>query len=248
MRENLNKVDAFLFTEIKIGLFLAFCHDYMISLQKFTIVTALLLGTLVAHGQYRDNEYSFLGVSAGVSMFDLITSDLVTKQGTSFAGALSNRGAFFNAFDLIWEIGFVQSEIDILASSANGVGQEYVGYNIQSGQVKILGSYNIILNHLSLEFGPVLNVNGKLNLDENNQEGLVLAGYNSMTTDQIEDITNVNFRLQGGLTAGLRHFRVTAQYQYGVTNMLNNLNDNGLETDSLKGNSSTWILMAVVYF
>ena len=123
-----------------------------------------------------------------------------------------------------------------------------MGYNIQSGQVKLLGSYNIILNHLSLEFGPVLNVNGKLNLDENNQEGLVLAGYNNMTTEQIEDITNVNFRLQGGLTAGLRHFRVTAQYQYGVTNMLNNLNDNGLESDSLKGNSSTWILMAVVYF
>lgn len=219
----------------------------MISLQKFTIVTVVLFSTF-AYGQYRDNEYSFLGISGGASLFDLNTSDLDTKQGTAFAGTLSNRGAFRNAFDLIWEIGFVQSQLDILANTADGLRQEYVGYNLQSGQVKLLGSYNIILNHLSVEFGPVLNVNGKLNLDENDQEGLILAGYNNLTTDQIEDITKVNFRLQAGLTGGIRHFRLSAQYQYGVTNMLNNLNDQGLESDSLKGHSSTWLLMAVVYF
>ncbi|WP_146090714.1 hypothetical protein [Aureitalea marina] len=208
----------------------------------------MMFSTVLVYGQYRDNEYSYLGVSGGVSLFDINTSDLATKQGTSFVGTLSNRGAFYNAFDLVWEIGFVQSKIDILANSASGNGEEYVGYNMQSGQVKLLGSYNIILERLSLEFGPVLNLNGKLNLDEDDQKNLVIAGYNNMTAEDIRDITNVNFRLQAGITGGIRHVRLSAQYQYGVTNMLNNLNDDGLEVDNLKGNSSTILLMAVVYF
>ena len=77
----------------------------------------------------------------------------------------------------------------------------------------------------------------------------ILDGYTAVRAQDVEDISTFNFRVLGGITAGFKNFRVLAHYQYGITNMLNNLTEKDIpELEDVKGNSSTLILGAVFYF
>ena len=101
---------------------------------------------------------------------------------------------------------------------------------------------------MSLEFGPIVHINGKMKLADKTNENFILSGYSSTTAGDIQDISKVEFRVAGGITAGLEHFRLSGQYQYGVTNSLSKLNTQNLEKDNFKGNSSTLIVAITIYF
>ncbi len=186
--------------------------------------------------------YNFLGIQGGLSFFDIQTDDLVTKQKEGFIAGFTTRGGFRNDFDLIYGISFQSESVGVEGSSPLGSDTQSIGYTIQGAQINFLGSYNIVMKHLSVEFGPVFSINGKMKLDRDEYEDYVLTGKD------IQDISRFNVRLAAGLTTGLEHFRISAQYQYGLTNMLGGLNGNDLENDDFKGNSSTIIVSGVIYF
>jgi len=217
------------------------------SIKNLFIVTVLVISFQQLTAQRNFNEYNRLGITGGLTLFDINTSDLTTKQGQGFTAGFTTRGSFRNNFDLVYGINFIQSNIEIGAS--NLIESRNLEYSILAAQINLLASYNIIEHHLSLEFGPILNVNGKMKLDDKAYEDYIVDGYTTVRAQDIEDISSFNFRLMGGLTAGLKSFRLGAHYQYGFTNMLNNLNDKGIsEIDDIKGNSSTFIISGVVYF
>lgn len=219
------------------------------SLSNLTFVTLSLFIFSVSFAQPPIfQEYNLIGVSGGVSLYDISTSDLNTKQGVGFAGELTTRGTFYNEFDLIWGVGFLNNNLEILGRNLEDTGQQYIDYTIQNFQLKLLGSWNIVRHTLTLEFGPVLNVNGKMSLDNDNFEDSILDGYTELTAGDIEDISRVNFHLQAGISSGIKRARLSAQYQYGVTNTLGNLNDKNLENSDFKGNSSTILLTGTFYF
>ena len=222
-------------------------HLFM-SLRTLTIVTLLLLVFQQAHSQKNYDGYNRIGFTGGFALFDIISSDLVTKQGTGFEGGFTTRGGFRNNFDLIYGISFFNSLIGVQGSSLNDT--QFIQYQIQAAQLGLLGSYNIVMNHLSLEFGPLLHVNGKMNLNNDTYEDYILEGYTALKAKDIQDINRINFRVAGGITAGVEQVRASVQYQYGVTNILGRLNDEekGFEKKDFKGNSSTIVLSAVFYF
>ena len=74
-----------------------------------------------------------------------------------------------------------------------------------------------------------------------------MDGYDTLKATDIENISPVNFLVAGGITGGLESFRASVQYQYGITNMLNKLNDQDLEYSDFKGNSSTIIIALLIY-
>ena len=191
-----------------------------------------------------------MGIQGGVSLFDINTSNFVTERQTGFAGGFTLRGEFRNQFDLIYGLTFMSNKVGIFGAqtSAEGVKRQFISYNIPGVQLNFLGSMNIIRHHFSLEFGPILNVNGKMKVESAQLEEYILEGYTTLRAKDIEDISPINFRVMGGVTAGIRNFRFSAQYQYGVTNMLGKLNDKNLEGGEFKGNSSTIVLLAIVYF
>src|SRR5690606_40074621 len=84
---------------------------------------------------------------------------------------------------------------------------------IQGAQINFLGSYNIIKKHLSIEFGPVFDINGKMKLDQDEYEDYILTGYNTLTAKNIQEISRFNVRLAGGITAGLRSEEHTSELQ-----------------------------------
>lgn len=228
---------------------MCFSSNPQMSLKSFAIVTLTLVFFQQSYAQRNYEDYNRIGITGGFTLFDIITSDLVTEQGQGFEGGFTTRGAFRNAFDLIYGISFFNSSIGVKGSSPNGAGDtRVIKYQIQAAQLGLLGSYNIVPHHLSLEFGPILNVNGKMKLDSDRFQDYILEGYTTLRAQDIQDINRINFRVAGGLTAGFRSFRVSALYQYGVTNMLGSLNDKKLEKTNFKGNSSTIIFAATLYF
>ena len=223
-------------------------------LRNLTFVTLLLFLSFNLQAQRNYDHYNRLGIQAGATLFDINTSDLTTRQGTGFMGGFTTRGSFRGPFDLIYGISFIGSELEVLAintgDASNRPLQEYLNYSVQAAQVNFLGSLNIVRHHFSLEFGPVLNVNGKLKLKNEDEVGRYILAVDDaiIRAEEIQDISRVNFRVMGGLTAGIENVRVWAQYQYGVTNMLKNLNDKELAKTDFEGNSNTLIFGAVVYF
>ncbi|MGB3345329.1 MAG: hypothetical protein WBA61_15575 [Aequorivita sp.] len=216
------------------------------TLKNFIISALFLLLFHQMNAQRNYRGYNLLGITGGVSFTGIETDDFVVKRGTGFSGGFTTRGAFRNNFDLIYGINYQNSKVSLEGRNVNQV--QYLDYTIQGAQIKFLGSYNIIVKHLSLEFGPIFNINGKMKLDQKSQENYILSGYESLAAKDIEDISKFNILLAGGITAGLENFRVSAQYQYGLLNMFKTLNSKDLEKNNFKGHSSTILLAAVVYF
>jgi hypothetical protein len=222
------------------------------SLKTLSIVTLAMLLTGSVLAQRNFDQYNRLGITAGLTFFDLSTSSFNTSQGSGVMGGFTTRGSFRNNFDLIYGLTFLSNKVKIAGSSTNGIGGGFervnMTYSLQSVQVNFLGSYNIIKHHLSLEFGPLLNISSKLTLDSDQYQDYIVEGYERLRASEIEDISKVSPLLMGGLTAGLENFRLSAHYQYGLTNVLNNLNDLGLESTDFKGQTTTLILSATLYF
>lgn len=214
--------------------------------------TAILFFLIfISYQTYSQRHYSgqnYIGLTGGLTIFDIQTDDFVTKSKGGFMGGFAARGAFHNDFDLIYGITFQNANIAVEGQPSFGSGTEEIEYTIQGAQINILGSYNIVVDHLSIEFGPVFNLNGKMKLKDDEYEDYILKGHTTTTAKDIQEISQFDFRVLGGITAGMRHFRLTAQYHYGVTNILGKLNDQGLEKSDFKGNTSTIVVAAIVYF
>ena len=220
----------------------------IMSLKGLSLVIFSLFFFQQTFAQRNYDGYNFLVVQGGITFFDIQTDDLVTQQQEGFVAGFTSRGAFRNNFDLIYGISFQSASVGVQGMDPLGTDTQNINYTIQGAQINFLGSYNIVKKHLSIEFGPVFDINGKMKLDQDEYEDYILTGYNTLTAKNIQEISRLNVRLAGGITAGLEHFRISAQYQYGITNMLGKLNDENLENDDFKGNSSTIILMGVIYF
>lgn len=226
------------------------------SLKNLLLFTAFLLFVQIGTAQRNYDQYNLIGLSGGLSISDIQTDNFTTESGGGYYFAFNTRGAFYNNFDMIYGIGFLQSEVGILGRDLTGVnttfGTQSIDYEMQSAQIKLLLSYNFIRDYLSVELGPVLNVNGKLKLKRQGFDEYVLDGYQTLTAADIQDVSRVHARVAVGATAGIANFRLSAQYQYGLTNQFGRLNDQeGLEQSTqgdFKGNSSNLLLMAVFYF
>ncbi len=235
----------------KIKLFLPpYKLTQLMSLKKIIFVTLTIFFVQQAFSQRNFDHYNRLGIQGGYVLSDISTSDLNTKQSEGFMFGFTTRGGFRNNFDLIYGLNYFNTKIEVFGrNGASPSETQYIDYTIQAVQINFLGSYNIIKQHLSIEIGPVLNISGKMKLKSDRFEDYILDGYDFLKAKEIESISPVNFIVAGGLTAGIENFRISGQYQYGVTNMLNKLNDKNLEENNdFKGNSSTITIMAIVYF
>lgn len=216
--------------------------------KQFVFFSSVFFFGLQTYAQRNYEGYNFLGIQGGVAIFDIQTDDLQTNSKAGFLAGFTTRGGFRNDFDLIYGLSFQSLSVGIEASPVLGAETQTIDYTVQGVQLNFLGSYNIIMKHLSIEAGPVFVVNGKMKLDNKKYENYTISGYETLAAKEIQEISRFNVRIAGGITTGLEHFRISAQYQYGLTNILGNLNSEDLEYDDFKGNSSTFVISGVIYF
>lgn len=181
--------------------------------------------------QYKYQDSNRIGINFGVNQFMLNTNNFQTKAGIGWSGGLSMRGNYYNDWDMVYSMQFSQNNFSVATNS--GFITEETNYKLSSVQISLMASYKIVENHLSVEFGPLVQVNGKLSL-EKDQENNVIAGTTLLAKD-ITAISQFNFYPVIGITAGVKHVRLNVSYQYGVNNILGNLNNKNLGVN-FKGN------------
>ncbi|MFT6748277.1 MAG: hypothetical protein ACI9XR_001300 [Flavobacterium sp.] len=93
-------------------------------------------------------------------------------------------------------------------------------------QIRLLGSYNIIKKHISLDFGLVLQVNGKFITNSRDENNTIVN--TNLVAKQLQEIGNINGNLYIGFSAGGKVVRALLFYQYGFTNIFNKLNDDAV--------------------
>lgn len=164
----------------------------------------------------------------GANQTSLATDNFKTTAELGWNAGLQVRGAIYNDFSMIYAINFFESNFS--ANSHNTMMQNVdANYKLSGAQLSLLLSYNIIQGNLSVEVGPMLQVNGKLAVDESDKNNIL-----DDTTLQARDVVNINpinFNGAIGITGGVKHVRLSLQYLFGISNMLNNLNDDDLATD-----------------
>lgn len=201
-------------------------------MRKISFTLFFIFISITAFSQYKYRDSNRIGISFGVNQFNLNTDNFQTKPDLGWNAGLSMRGNFYNNWDMVYNIQFSENNFSV-ATNTLTLAQEVVNYKLASAQVSLQVSYKLVENHLSIEFGPIVQVNGKLNID-NTDENNVITGTTLLAKD-IREISNFNFYPTVGITFGVRHFRANVSYQYGVNNMLENLNNKNLGVN-FKGN------------
>lgn len=201
-------------------------------MRKISFTLFFIFISITAFSQYKYRDSNRIGISFGVNQFNLNTNNFQTKPDLGWNAGLSMRGNFYNNWDMVYNIQFSENNFSV-ATNTLTLAQEDVNYKLASAQVSLQVSYKLVENHLSIEFGPIVQVNGKLNID-NTDENNVITGTTLLAKD-IREISNFNFYPTVGITFGVRHFRANVSYQYGVNNMLENLNNKNLGVN-FKGN------------
>lgn len=194
-------------------------------MRKIAITTFLILIACTANAQYNYRDANRIGISLGVNQFTLNTNNFQTKAGSGWNGGLSMRGNFYNDWDMVYAMQFSENNFSVATNTLFSANED-VNYKLPSAQISLQLSYKLIENHLSVEFGPLVQINGKLKIDADNENNTITG--TALRAKDIVDISKFNFYPTVGVTAGVRHFRVKVSYQYGLNNMLDNLNSKNL--------------------
>ncbi|RYZ79429.1 MAG: PorT family protein, partial [Proteobacteria bacterium] len=160
-------------------------------------------------------------------------SNFDVEAQTGWTAGLSVRGNFYNDFDMVYAIQFFEGKFSVPTLNPLLLQNEDVDLKVQGVQISLMPSYKIVENHLSIEAGPMLRVNGKLKYKEQYETNTV--DDLPVTIKDIEDVSTFNILGAVGITAGVKHVRLNVQYAYGFNNFLNKV-ENNTTGEKFKGN------------
>ncbi|OYU81358.1 MAG: hypothetical protein CFE23_04485 [Flavobacterium sp. BFFFF1] len=183
------------------------------------LITGLLSMAVSAQYDYKDSN--MIGLIGGVNQTTMFSDGIDIKGGTGWNAGLSVRGNFYNNWDMVYTFQFSENHFKVATSNAIGVPQD-VDYTMSGGQISLQASYKIIPRHLSIEFGPALHFQGKLEY-ERDKKGNIIIGTPLMA-EQLRDISKFNASPCVGITGGFLNFRANISYQYGVLNTFEKVN------------------------
>ena len=190
--------------------------------MKNTVLFLIILCcSFNSNAQYQYRDGNRIGISAGISQMSLISSNFNATPGSGFMGGLSVRGNFYNDFSMTFGMQFFNNSFS-LETVNSAFKEEDVKFTTEGVQVRLLLSYNIVENFLAVDFGPVLQVNGKLKLDKDNEKN-TFPGAPLLKAEDIVDVTTINGNLYFGITGGSKVVKAVIFYQYGLNNFMNKL-------------------------
>lgn len=191
--------------------------------MKKSILLFTLLFSLTIFGQRGHRDGNRIGISGGVTYTSLTTSNFNTKPELGWAAGFSVRGNYYNDFSMVFGVQFFESKFSV-ATITPLIEKEEVIYKTMGAQIRLLLSYNLVDNHLAIDFGPVLQVNDQLKMNKNDEVNTILG--TPLNANDIVDVTKVNGNLYAGISGGSKRVKAVISYQYGLNNFLNKLNSN----------------------
>ena len=220
--------------------------------QICNLLVALLTGFVTQiHAQHRNyNIKNGIGIQAGVSLFDIDTDNFITSQGTGFIGGMAATVDLPHKwYTISWGMLLGEQNIEISASPISLGTEEMIEYKLKMVQLAFLFHIKVIDELITIDLGPQFQYNGELELKDSAFEDYQISNYSGLSAQDITDITKINANGVVGLSGSIGSIKLRAHYIYGLTNMLNKLNNNNLdfvgEPSEFKGNQSIMALTLV---
>ncbi len=188
-------------------------------IKKISVL--LLLTTTFGFAQYGNKDSNMIGITLGLNQYSVNTSSFEAKPGTGWNVGLSMRGNFYNNWDALYGIQFSEYNFKVATLNAS-LSERETNFKLPCANVTFQLSYKFIENHLSVEFGPMVQINGKLAVADSDEDYLI-KGDEETTAKDMTNISNFNFYPLIGITAGVRNVRLNVSYQYGINNMFGKL-------------------------
>lgn len=195
-----------------------------------------------------------IGIIGGITQFDIDTDNFNTKSSNGFIGGLmATVDIPLRWYNVSFGMQLSENAIEISGRPDLVSTQEaFVEYKMFAAQVAMLLHVKVIPNHFTIDFGPMLQYNGRLEFKDKNQEGYYINNYTNLSAQDITNISQFNFNGALGASLGIKNFKLKAQYVYGLTNILKKLEGQDIDTvggDSrFKGNQTMLVLGAVLSF
>ena len=195
-----------------------------------------------------------IGIIGGITQFDIDTDNFNTKSSNGFIGGLmATVDIPLRWYNVSFGMQLSENAIEISGRPDFISTQEaFVEYKMFAAQVAMLLHVKVIPNHFTIDFGPMLQYNGRLEFKDKNQEGYYINNYTNLSAQDITNISQFNFNGALGASLGIKNFKLKAQYVYGLTNILKKLEGQDIDTvggDSrFKGNQTMLVLGAVLSF
>ena len=194
-----------------------------------------------------------LGPFGGITQSNIKTDNFVTESGSGWTAGLT---AIVNVehkwYDVSYGIQFTENTIAMSARPTLVGDSEMIDFKLSGAQLGIMMHGKVMGQNLTIDFGPILQANGFFEPADDEKKVYYLDGYDALQAQDIRDISKFNVNGAIGATAGLKNFRLRAQYQYGFTNVFGKLNNQDLgispNTTKFKGNQSTLLFTALILF
>lgn len=152
-------------------------------------------------------------------------------------------------YNVSYNIQLAENKLDIATLPLVGTQAENTEYKVFTAQIALVGHLKLIKNYLTIDAGPMLQYNSDLDLQDDSKENNLIDGFNSITADDISEISRFNVNATVGATFGFENFKLRGQYIYGFTNILGKLNDQNFAEDvDFKGNQSMLVFTAMIVF
>lgn len=211
-------------------------------------LTALFVTTSTAQPKNYSIQ-NFIGIGGGLSIFDISTDNFQSTEANGWYIGASAYGDLPNKwYNISYSLQLSENKFDLSGRPSDDVaGDEAVRYKVFAGQIGFTFHLKVIGPTLTIDIGPQLQYNGKLEVDDESKESYFLNDYLALQADDITDINQFNVNAMGGLSLNLGRLVLRGQYIYGLTNMFNNLNSDSLNAPAgtdFKGNQSQFLVGA----
>jgi len=189
-------------------------------------VIALIICNLIAFSafaQYGWRDSNRIGLFFGPNFTNVMTSNTIeTQSKIGWTAGAQVRGNLHNYWSGVYGVRFIESNFSVNTNTPGGKSQE-VNYKTRAAQISFLFSYNLIEDVMSLDIGPVLQINSDLKFKKGLQRNTI-DGTDLVVKD-FTKINPINGLLYLGATFGNNTIRGNFNYTVGINNSFNRLNN-----------------------
>lgn len=189
---------------------------------KLFVLLFLISNYQNTHAQHGWRDGNRIGIIGGVNTSSLYTSAIDTKSELGWTAGMQVRGNVYNDWSGTFGIRFMESNFSVATKSLYGKFKE-VNYSLIGAQVHFIFSYNVIEDVMSLDIGPMLQINGDLKFKKGLENHRIVNS--ALLVQDLKDVNPFNGVIYLGTTIGGRVVRLNVNYTLTVNNMLQRLNN-----------------------
>ena len=195
-----------------------------------------------------------IGIFGGLTKVDLVTDNFETTQGDGFIGGMSATVEINHRwYNMSYGLHLSESTISILGRpDASSTASEFIDYKLFAAQLALMMHVKLAGSYVTLDVGPMLQYNSRLEFEDKAQEGYFINNYDNLLAEDISNISQFNLNGAVGVTAGFKFVKLRAHYIYGATNILKKLESEDIDTSGgdsrFKGNMSMLLFGAMISF